>query len=211
MAELDHLVFVSPDLELGVEWIAERFGVGAVVGGSHQGLGTKNALLGINHTTYFEVIGIDPDQPEPDGPRPFGVDKANGLKLAAYAVHPTGNETIEDVVANMSRLGIDPGEIVAMSRLKPDGSELRWRLTFRSDPSSSATEGLVPFVIDWGRTLSPALELASMGELASLTVTHPSAKVRNAITSLNLAVDVVDGDPGLSAVFETQRGSVEVH
>ena len=46
-AEFDHLVIAVPDLQKYVEQYEGRLGVGAVDGGAHPGLGTANALLGL--------------------------------------------------------------------------------------------------------------------------------------------------------------------
>jgi hypothetical protein len=74
MAELDHLIFACRDLEAGVQAIAELTGATAVEGGRHVGNGTRNSLLTFDDRTYFEIIAIDPDQPEPARPRSFGLD-----------------------------------------------------------------------------------------------------------------------------------------
>ena len=43
LPQVDHLVFACPDLEQGVEQIADLLGVRATPGGRHEGLGTHNA------------------------------------------------------------------------------------------------------------------------------------------------------------------------
>ena len=42
---LDHLVYATPDLNLGIETIDKLLGVRATAGGQHPGLGTRNALV----------------------------------------------------------------------------------------------------------------------------------------------------------------------
>jgi len=209
MPAIDHLVYASPDLDDGVQRIERLTGARAVAGGVHDGLGTHNALLGFDSATYFEIIGIDPDQPEPEWGRPFGLVADAAPQLVAYAAHPVDRESLEDVVATMAGLGFDPGDVVSMSRRTPEGQELNWRLTLPGDPASSG-DGALPFVIDWGRTPSPAASLPSMGSLDSLRVQHPDDRVRRAVGSLGLGVDAVDGPVGLSAVVRTPAGRVEI-
>jgi hypothetical protein len=209
MPAIDHLVYASPDLDDGVQHIERLTGARAVAGGVHDGLGTHNALLGFDSATYFEIIGIDPDQPEPEWGRPFGLVADAAPKLVAYAAHPVDRESLEGVVATMAKLGFDPGDAVSMSRRTPDGREINWRLTFPSDPAASG-DGSLPFVIDWGRTPSPALSLPSMGSLDSLRVRHPDADVRDAVAALGLGIDTVQGPPGLVAVVHTPAGPVEI-
>ena len=74
MTRIDHLIFAAPDLEDGVREVEARFGVRAENGGQHLGQGIHNKLLALGPTTYLEIIAPDPTQPEPSGPRPYGVD-----------------------------------------------------------------------------------------------------------------------------------------
>lgn len=209
MAELDHLIFASPDLGRGVDHIERLTGARAVAGGPHIGLGTHNCLLTFDRRTYFEIIGIDPDQPRPDRPRPFGLDDRSDPGLAGYAIHPTGDESLEDLAALMHGAGFDPGSIASMSRRKPDGELISWRLTMGGD-TGPARHGALPFAIDWGHGPSPAESLPSMGRLVSLTVSHPDPAVRRSVEALGLGLEVLEGSAGLVATVETPNGTVEI-
>jgi len=208
MPELDHLIFASPDLQEGVRLIEELTGAAAQPGGPHPGVGTHNALLTFNSSTYFEVIGIDPDQPEPERPRPFGLDDRRPPHLAGYAIHPSEDETLEDVVEMMRASGFDPGEIRSMSRLRPDGTEIAWRLT--AVGARPPADGVLPFVIDWGDQPSPALSLPPMGTLESVSIHHGDADVRRAAEALGLGVETVEGTPAVVAMVRTAKGVIQL-
>jgi len=78
---IDHLVYAAPDLDAAVAAVERRFGVRAAGGGQHVGQGTHNRLLALGPATYLEIVAPDPHQPEPPGPRPYGVDGVTGPGL----------------------------------------------------------------------------------------------------------------------------------
>lgn len=209
MAELDHLIYACRDVAEGVRIIEELTGATAVAGGPHVGNGTHNSLLTFDDRTYFEIIGIDPNQPEPDRPRSFGLDDLERPALVAYAIHPTGGQSLEDVAAQMSAAGVEPGTIASMSRQKPDGELLAWRLTVGGD-SGTAVDGAFPFAIDWGDSPSPAVSLPSMGSLVSLTVSNPDSTVVSRIEALDVGVVAKQGPARLVATVDTPNGAVEI-
>ena len=211
MPAIDHLVYAVPDLDEGVAAIAELTGVEAVPGGSHPGAGTRNALMSFDDHAYFEIISIDPDQADHRGPRPFGVDGDRPSRMASFAIHPVGDETIETVANVMRSAGYEPGPVTAMSRRRPDGVEIGWRLTRTADAplgrANPTSDGVIPFVIDWGDTPTPARTVPRVGRLAELRITHPDPAVIDLVQRLDLqlsagSVAVSTGDRSLVAVVE---------
>lgn len=86
-----------------------------------------------------------------------------------------------------------------MSRRRPDGVLLSWRLAFAPD----GWDGLVPFRIDWGDTPHPSATAARGARLVSFTGTHPDPEgvaVQLAVTGARLPVS--PGPPGLTAVLD---------
>jgi hypothetical protein len=206
LSKIDHLVYATPDLAAGVVRVERLLGVSAVPGGQHPGGGTRNALIGLGHGTYLEIIGPDPDQPKPVRPRRFGIDELKAPGLVTWAAKGTD---LEAIVKTGKSNGFDLGQVQAGSRRRPDGVLLSWRVTI----SPALTEGgVVPFFIDWGNTVHPSTDLPGGCSLVALRIEHPdpnSIKAGLSALGLNLRVDKGTA-PALVATIRTPRGEVEL-
>lgn len=205
---LDHLVYAVPDLDAGVEAIAGRLGVRPSAGGSHPGFGTRNALLALGPESYLEVVGPDPDQPDPreDGrSRPFGIDQLEEPRLVTWAVRP---RAIVGSVAALRDAGFDLPDPIAMGRSRPDGVMLEWQLTV----PMAVGEGLVPFLIDWGSTPNPARDAPGDCRLVELRLAHPDPEaIGKALRAVGVELSVAAADrASLHAVIESPQGRVEL-
>jgi hypothetical protein len=207
MAVIDHLVYAVPALDQAIEHFESVTGIRPAFGGVHTGLGTHNALVSFGDN-YLELIAPDPDQPDPAGPRPFGIDELHGPALVTFAIRPDTGETIDELVLRAKSAGFDPGEIVPMSRRQPNGEELRWRLTF----PQLEMGGAVPFIIDWGRTALPATTAPGGVDLADFRVLHPNPPaLRRAHDALNFTMEIgTASEPSLGASIKGPRGSLEL-
>lgn len=164
---LDHLVYAVPDLSEAVETLGRLTGVVAAPGGRHTRFGTRNALASLGGGSYLEIIGVDPDAPVPQQPRPFGLDRLTVPRLNAWAFR-SGDLGAE--IERGQEHGVDVGSVVELGRDLPDGSMLRWRLTV---PGDGIGTGMVPFFIDWGSSPHPS-DTAPRGlRLTSLVAGHP--------------------------------------
>jgi hypothetical protein len=198
---LDHLVFATPDLAATTALVTRLTGLAPLAGGRHEGLGTRNVLLGLGDGGYLEIVGPDPEAPEPAGPRPFGIDALPAARLVTWAVRVTD---LDERVAAARRRGTDPGEPGGMARRTPDGTPLSWRLT----PPGT---GPVPFLIDWGTTPHPAGAAAlPVVPLVSFTAAHPEPDaLRRSLAALDVALPVAAGpEPALTAVVAGRAGDV---
>ena len=192
MASIDHLVYAVPDLDAGIEQFAASTGVRPAFGGAHVGLGTHNALVSFG-SCYLELIAPDPNQPEPSGPRPFGIDQLDGPAFVAFAVRPDPGDTIDVLVTRAAASGHDAGPIADMQRATPDGGLLEWRLTM----PSATLPSVVPFLIDWGATPLPSSTQPGGVELTRFVVQHPEPEVlATTYAALGLSVPVAAGGPG---------------
>jgi hypothetical protein len=209
---VDHLVYAVPDLEEGVRRIAALLGVSPTPGGRHEGLGTANALVGLGGQTYLEIIGPDPEQPEPVHARPFGIDALAGPRLVTWAVR---EGDLEGRAAAARAHHYDAGEVVAMSRRRADGVEISWRLLIPPTALQGGPwpgDGLVPFFIDWGETPHPATSVERGALLIGLTARHPDpAAVRGLLRAAGVELPVDPGEtPQLTAVIGSPAGRVEL-
>jgi Glyoxalase-like domain len=206
LARVDHLVYATPDLQRGIDAIEQQLGIKASAGGQHPGLGTRNALLALGPTSYLEIIGPDPEQPKPAGPRRFGIDDLKAPRIVRWVVK--SNE-LASVKAKADNAGVALGAVASGSRKRPDGVLLSWRYT---DPATVVADGLVPFFIDWGTSPHPALTAAKGATLVQLRAEHPEApRVQKMLDALGLDLKVTQASaPAIIATVDSPRGRVEL-
>ena len=209
-SQIDHLVLAGTDLAALVTRVATQFGANPVPGGPHPGRGTRNELVGLGNGRYLELIGPDRDQPAPGGPRQFGIDTITEPTLVAWCARPT--RPLAEVVGDAAAAGFDLGPLASMSRQRPDGVLLQWRLTFPQ--LATPDEGTVPFLIDWGDSPHPATTLPDGVELLGLTLGNPwPERLRTLLTMVGdfPEIDVVvAARPTLQARLRTPNGEVHL-
>jgi hypothetical protein len=203
---LDHLVYATPDLRLGIDTIEKEIGVRATPGGQHPGLGTRNALVALGPTSYLEIIGPDPEQPTPAGPRRFGIDELNAPRIVRWVAK---SNDLETVAANAAQKNVKLGPVIPGSRRRPDGVVLSWRYT---DPNVVEGNGLIPFFIDWGTSPHPSATAARGATLINVRAEHPDAEgTQRMLQALGLDLPVRKGPaPAIIATIEGARGRVEL-
>ncbi|WP_405590920.1 VOC family protein [Streptomyces sp. NBC_01092] len=202
-ALLDHLVLATPDLAATVADFTRRTGVAPAPGGVHVGLGTRNYLVSLGGASYLEIIGPDPEQSAPGEPRPFDVDGLTVPRTVTWAISPPD---LDAAIAAARARGYDPGPAQSMSRRKPDGTLLEWRLTDGDDAHPS---GLVPFLIDWSATVHPTASGLPTTPLLSLTASAPEPdEIRPLLAALCTDLDLTTGLVGISFTVDTPLGAV---
>jgi hypothetical protein len=159
MSRVDHLIVGCADLDTGIGWVAERLGVAPVLGGSHDGFGTRNALVGLGDQ-YLEVLALDPGQ--------TATRSALAEQVAAMAV-PS--------LINLAVARSPLADAVPMSRVRPDGIRLTWELSFTATPL---------FFIDWLDTPHPSLDLPDAGRITSVSVTTPEPQLLDGVEGVTV-------------------------
>lgn len=199
---LDHVVVATPDLAAAVRAFEEATGVAPEPGGAHPRFGTRNYLISFGGDAYLEIIGADPENTTFSGTRSFGVDDARETAVATWAVHPGD---LEGARARARDAGLDLGEAFDGARRTTDGTLLEWRLTANFvEPT-----GLVPFLIDWGATTSPAVSTKVRVTPTELVATHPRPKeITPILKAIGTDLDVRQGEPKLRLTVEGPGGTL---
>lgn len=202
-ALLDHLVLATPDLAATVADFARRTGVTPAPGGVHIGRGTRNHLVSLGGGSYLEIIGPDPEQTAPGQPRPFDVDALSGPRTVTWAIGPPD---LDAAVAAARAQGYDPGEVHPMSRRRPDGTLLQWRLT---DGDTAHPSGLVPFLIDWGASSHPTASDLPATPLLAMSASAPDPdEIRPLLSAVGTSLALTTGPIGISFTVDSPHGPV---
>ncbi|WP_165954412.1 VOC family protein [Seongchinamella unica] len=202
----DHLVFATRDLNEGIEQIEDLLSVSAVFGGRHPDMGTCNAHIALGPSCYIEIIAPDPERPDFQGLRPFGIGQHETSRLVAWAAR---REDLRHFVHSVRVAGCHLSEPISMSRITPEGETVSWELSFQAE-SHQDEVNVLPFFIDWGNTAHPASRCKQGATLLALNLEHPEPeRVANAAEVLELDVKVGSGAlPKISAHISCPRGEV---
>lgn len=197
---IDHFMYAVADLDEGMAWAEEVFGVAPAFGGSHEGLGTRNALLSLGDT-YLEIIAPDPAQ-SADSQMVTGMTVMSAGGLVTWAAQG-------DLVVTKGLLeeaGISSAGPLETRRRTADGGLLVWDLLF----PQRAGYGM-PFFIDWRDSPHPAATTPVGGELVSFDISTPDAGELGAVLAgLGLDVEVSEGEPKMRVVIEGEKGPVDL-
>ena len=199
---LDHIVVATPDLAGTVAAITAATGVTPEAGGVHPRFGTRNHLMTFGEGAYLEIIGLDPAVGTPEQVV-FGLDRVTAPVARTFAVHPADPDAALTAAA---AAGADLGPLGDGSRRAPDGTLLTWRLT---RPLAADDSGVIPFVIDWGATPSPAGTIGARVDLVVFELTHPDPDALGPqLAALGTDVRVVRDDvPGLTLAIAGPGGT----
>lgn len=204
-ATVDHLVWAAEDLDAGVLLAEQRLGVRAVHGGSHPGMGTRNALLGLGLGCYLEVLAPDPAQPGLRDPMGGWIPGSGRGRLARWAAR---SGDLDRVAVAARDLGLTVNGPLRMTRDRPGGARLAWRIVFLDDPGEGSLGPLLPFFLDWGTSPHPS-EVAPAGcTLQQLRGEHPEPdRATGILASLGVTLPVAAGPrPALHATIRTPSG-----
>lgn len=202
ISNLDHIVVATPDLHEGVQQIAEATGVQLERGGSHPHWGTRNYLATFGDGSYFELISADPENTEFSGTRPFKVDEVEHTRAVTWAIEPP---SVEAALAAAEEAGFDLGEPAPGSRHTAAGELLQWRLT----PPIAGPSGIIPFLLDWSGSTTPAATLTPQLSLVDIKASHPEAARYTALLkSMGTDLEISQGPESLQFTLEGPAGRI---
>jgi len=204
--QLDHLVYAVPDLAAAVAELEESLGLPFLAGGRHPEWGTRNAILPLGPASYLEVIGPDPESAAGVAPTVFGIDRLSAPRLVAWAARGTD---LPGLTARARGQGIELGAPSPGSRVRPDGTVVKWTLT---DPTQGRAGGVLPFFIEWGSGEHPAAGAEAETELLDFSAQHPDPESVSAqLRILGIGLDVVRGPAAaLLATLQTRDGALDL-
>ena len=202
-ARIDHFMYAVPDMDRGIAWAADLFGVEPAYGGEHVGVGTRNALLSLGDT-YLEIIAPDPQQ---------SLSGNMGEKFAALSTGGLITWAVQGELASIASTlkqgGVKTRGPKRTERKTTDGTLLVWELLF---PMDSRFGGRMPFFIDWLDCEHPSKTNPVAGELVGLSITSPQADELNQLfQSIGLEQSVEAAEEShLSVHIQTPGGALEL-
>ena len=206
LSAVDHLVVTHSELEAGIDDVEDRTGVRPAMGGRHLDWGSHNALLSLGDSTYLEVISPDPKSRLPQDSRPAVFTRPGPGLVNGWVAKC---DDIERAVAISDELGHPLGPALHGRRERTDGTLLSWTLT---DPMTRRFDGLLPILIDWGRSPHPASTAPTGCTLVGLALRHPEAATLSMVLGrLGLPMVVEPGEvPMITATIDTPAGTISI-
>lgn len=204
---IDHVAFGADTLEQGLAAIQHKLGVTVPSGSKHDAMSTHNCVMQLGNESFFELIAIDPDAPEPGRARWFSFDDPQTRARLAVRPQPlcwVVNTT--DLDAVMAASPVDLGEVVDFRR-----GDRTWRLTVPKD-GHLPEGGLLPAFIEWSPGPHPSTGQQDLGvRLSGISLTTPEPE-RLGDMFATLRIDhlatISEGEPGLKFSVETPIGNV---
>ena len=200
VSAVDHLLLGVSDLDRGMAWVEEKSGVRAVVGGSHPGVGTRNALLSLGGRRYLEIIAPDPAQ----NALTLRIDLRT-LSEPRLITWAAATRDIDALAKKAREAGLRTDGPQPGSRKRPDGTILRWRtLGLKVDLAADGVDP-IPFFIEWASdSRHPSTDSPRGCELESLEIEHPKAAEVNDLLS-KVGIDAAPNSQTSARIRATVR------
>jgi len=205
--KIDHVAIGAQTLDQGVTAMQDALGVAVPRGGKHDAMSTHNCVMQSGDASFFELIAIDPDAPDPGRTRWFTLDDpATQARLAERPRALCWVVGTDDLDAVIAASPVDLGQVVLFTR-----GDRSWRLTVPRD-GSLPMGGLLPAFIEWSPGPHPSTGQQDLGvRLDRVHLHHPDlTHLSGILETLGIAhlAQVHQGDSALSFELGTPKGTV---
>lgn len=189
----DHVLWVVSDIEQAAGHLREKFGFFLSEKGGHPQFGTVNYCIHFQ-LQYVELIqAVDLSTALSSSSRfvrPLVKLQKEGGGLLTFAL---AHRDVVGLARKLREKGYDVGEPRESSRLRPDGTYVRWKMLFLPTPPDGST----PFLIQWedsdDRRMEHLKTAGFIGEhvLTRLRFSHLGIAVRDLNHHLSYYEDVL--------------------
>lgn len=136
MFRFDHAVISVDDLDTAMQDFTQA-GFNVLPGGVHASGATHNALIVFADGSYLELMALTGEKPRPDS-ADYSYLLRQGEGFVGCALAATD---LKAEIAAMQQRGLTVSDAIEGGRLRPDGTELRWK-------TASIGSSMSPFFIE---------------------------------------------------------------
>jgi Glyoxalase-like domain len=181
---IDHVIYGTADLDVASARMETEFGLAAVGGGRHDGLGTHNRIVPQGDGSFVELLAVADPHEAKDSDLGAALMTAiqAGDGLLGWAV------AVDDIQPVAARLGIP---ITTVGR--------QGRTARLVGVAESLAEPCLPFFIEHDAR-RPTPPVASPTRITWVEVAGDGARLKHWLADAALPVHIVDGPPGLRAI-----------
>jgi Glyoxalase-like domain len=170
-AMADHIVVVVSDVEAAARRMRDRYGLGAVQGGRHDG-GTANWVIPLANSQYVELLYAwdrDRIEADPEARATFDRLAREGDFIETWAVRT------DDIDGVGRAFGIEP---VAGRAVREDGTVSSWRIVAFDGRSNALPffigyDGAEMRAAQWAQRYAEAAHARPVGEILAMTLGGP--------------------------------------
>ena len=200
---IDHVILCVDDLDTASSLLESRYGLTSIPGGRHPGHGTANHVVPLG-ASYLELAAVVDVAEAAESPFGRWVRRRSAGNIAPDGVC-LRTDDIDEVAESFGL------EVAAMSRRRPDGIELRWRV---AGLCRMVLDGL-PFFIQWDipEELHPGRIEDSQTEGTTSIELHLTGQVEQLTTWVDNAegVSVSAGELGIEGLLiHTTSRTIEI-
>ena len=204
---IDHIVYCVEDLTQAIINLESKLGVKAVIGGTHQTQGTKNALINLGDRCYLEVLAIDKKNTQIKAPRWMGIDLLQTNKITRWAL---SSQDIYKDSEYLKGYNKHMGQITGGSRMMTNGKTLTWKIAM---PLSTPEVEIVPFITDWSASEAhPTDALDQPCKLLEIHLKHPNPKeIESLFADMNIGIKIISAETtSIHIIIECPNGIVKI-